>query len=172
MHKQLLLAALIALGACTDLVPSTLLALSNVDPLTADPADIAISLDLPDGVALLPGSGELTLGATNRDGETAQQSFTLQQSGDVLAVATTNHQALRALQSRIREWEETDPSGTNGSLSVSLAPCRTGDSVADGLRASASVRLQQDGPFLPLIKDGPLSALLNEQARDTMEPCT
>lgn len=171
MYKQLLLTALVTLAACGDLVPGTLRAVQNLDPLTADPADIAVRLDLPDDVAIVPGSAMLSFGARKDDGMTTDQSFALDLHADVLSVAPQDHATLRALQAHIGDWKAVDPDGTKGSLSVYLEPCKTTDTVSDSARASVAIRLEQDGPFLPLVSDAPLVALVKDEAWDTMEQC-
>lgn len=171
MKKQFLLAVLICLGACGDLVPGTLWAVSRLDPLTTDPDDIAVRIDLPDSVALVPGSGKLTLGASRADGHSVVQDFALQQSGDVLFVSPDARTPLRALQARIKGWKDADPDGTKGSLSVTFDPCKTTQTLTRDLRASIHVRLQQNGDFLPLVENGPLDKVLQKVALHDMQLC-
>jgi hypothetical protein len=172
MKRQILLAALIALAACGDIVPGTLRAARTLDPLTADPAVIALRLDLPDSLRVVPGSARLKLGARNRAGEVLGQSFVLELRNNVLAVAEGDHAALRQLQKQIGAWKAADPDGTLGTLSLDFRPCRTQDTIPDDARGSVSIRLAQDGPFLPLIQEGPVRALLKEVSPNGMGPCT
>ncbi len=171
MHKQLLLSALILLAACGDIVPATLWAAKDIDPLTADPADIAVRLDLPDAVAIVPNTATLTLAARKADGTGAEEGFVLDLRDDVLSVAQRDHARLRALQARILDWKDQDPTGTRGSLSVHVEPCRTeGFSRQEG-RASVAIRLDEDGAFLPLVTDVPLATLVKDEAWDSLEQC-
>ncbi|WP_299744823.1 hypothetical protein [uncultured Tateyamaria sp.] len=169
--KDFLLALSICLGACTSIVPSTLLQLQGLDPLSADPADIALRVDLPDGVALLPGSGTLNLRAARGDGAETSGSFPVEMAGDVLQVAPAAHADLRALQAEITAWKAADPDGTTGSLSVDFEPCRIGVALPEAGKLSIYIRLAADGPFLPLVKDAPIDDALESVAQDPLKPC-
>ena len=171
MKKQILLIGLVILGACGDLVPSTLWAVNRLDPLTTDPADIAVQLVLPDSVAVARDSGKLTFSARKVDGETLVSNFALTQVGDVFFVSPDQHADLRALQAKIREWKDVDPNGTRGSLSVTYIPCKTGPTVPAGLRATVRIRLELDGPFLTLIDDGPIDAVLEKASLKDIVSC-
>lgn len=170
--KDILLAASICLGACSTVVPGTVLKLQGVDPLTADPADIALRVDLPDSVALLPEAGTLDLRATLRDGSELSGSFPIEQRGDVLRVAQAAQSDLRALQADIRQWKEADPDGTSGSLSVDLEPCVTVDPVPEDATLSVSVRLDKDGPFLPLVRNASVVDALDGQPDVALPACS
>lgn len=169
--KQLILAFLIAVAGCSDLVPATVLALQTVNPLTADPADIALKLTLPDSVAVQPGSAVLTLSAARREGEGTEQAFALLMQDGVLSVDPKDHAALRALQAQVASWEAADPDGTTGSLGLGFEPCRTGDVVPPDARGSVAIRLEARGVFLPLIDDGLIHKLFRNAAPDGIEPC-
>jgi hypothetical protein len=171
MRKQLLLAALISLAACSTLVPQTMRAVQAMNPLTADPADIALRLAVPDSIAIVPGSAILTLGAQNRAGEVLEQSFALEVQRDVMAVAPKDHAALRLLQTQIGAWKAADPDGTKGSLSLAFEPCRTQDTVPDDAKASVAIRLARDGPFLPLVDEAPLRSLFRGLSQKGMDFC-
>lgn len=86
--KDILLAVSICVGACTSVVPGTWLQLQELDPLSADPADIALQVDLPDGIALLPGSGTLDLRAVRVDGIETSGSFPIEMAEGSLAGCT------------------------------------------------------------------------------------
>jgi len=171
MKKQILLAALVVLGACADFVPDTLRAVEAVDPLTVDPADIALRLSLPDGVAVLPGSARLQMSARQKTGDTLAQEFILQFDQDILAVAPSDQAALRALQAQIRDWKTKDPNGTTGSLSMFFDPCLTNGPLPPDARASVAIRLAADGAFLPLVNDGEVAQLFARSVPDGIPAC-
>ena len=170
--KDIILAASICLGACSTVVPSTLWQMQALDPLTANPADIALRVDLPDSVALLPQAGTLDLRAQRRDGSDIGGSFPFIAVGNVVRVAPASHADLRALQAEIAAWQAADPDGTHGSLSVGIAPCLTGDDMPETDRFSVAIRLAADGPFLPLVTDAPVVDALKAQAGDGVTRCS
>ncbi|WP_299685301.1 hypothetical protein [uncultured Tateyamaria sp.] len=170
--REIILACAICLGACDALVPSTLQMLQEFDPLSADPADIALRVELPDTVGILPGSGTLNLRAQHRDGTEVGRSFAVAQVGDVLQVDPSERAELRQVQARIRTWEAADPNGTHGSLGVDLEPCRTGADVPDDATFSIGIRVVADGPFLPLVQKAPLTDLLDKQTVADMRRCS
>ena len=170
MRVMLLAAA--SLSACTSLVPATVMQLSGLSPLTADPADFAVSLDLPEGVAVTPGSARLTFSVMRSDlRQIDSETMTLMQVGDVFAISPQDQARLRAIQTRARGWKAQAPDATEGSLSLSLAPCGTGYPLAPDARVNVGVRLSEDGPFLPLVRNGPLSAVAEAVQIADMPPC-
>ncbi|MEX0310149.1 MAG: hypothetical protein AB3N17_07845 [Tateyamaria sp.] len=170
--KDILLASAILLAACSTVVPSTIMQLQGVDPLTADPADIALHVDLPDSVSLANDAGTLDLRAQLRDGSTLAGQFPIERVGSMLQVAPAAHDNLRALQAEIGTWKAADPDGTSGSLSVDLNPCLTGPTVPEGAMLSVAIRLDADGPFLPLVRDVSIADALGRQAVLDPRPCS
>ncbi|MEM7630498.1 MAG: hypothetical protein AAF227_00555 [Pseudomonadota bacterium] len=169
--KQLLLTVSIALGACSSLVPGTILQLNDVDPLTADPAVIALRATLPDSVGVMPGSATLQLSARLRDGSERTGSFVIEQMGDVFQVSPEAHNALRALQADIAACKAADPDGTEGSLGIDLEPCRRGADIPADATLSVAVRLEAGGAFLPLVRDARVVDLLDNDTVDEMTRC-
>lgn len=169
--KQTLLVICIALAACSTLVPDTMRAVADIDPLRADPADIALKLTLPPSVGIVPGSAMLRFGARNQTGASLEQSFALEEKDGVFAVSNKDHAELRRLQSEVGKWKAEDPTGTKGSISLGFGPCRIGDTVPEDARASVGIRLDQGGTFLPLVQEGPLRVLLKEVSPNGMDPC-
>jgi len=170
--KDILLTASICLGACSTIVPGTVLQLQRLDPLTADPADIALQVDLPDSVGLLPEAGTLDLRATLRDGSVVGDSFPIEMRGDILRVAPSSHADLRAVQADISTWKAADPDGTSGSLSVDLSPCLKTPDLPEDARVSVAIRVSQDGPFLPLVRQAPLRDAMEGRAITDVTPCS
>ncbi|MEL6683193.1 MAG: hypothetical protein AAFQ09_11185 [Pseudomonadota bacterium] len=170
--KIWLLCACLASG-CTALVPTTAMRLNGLSPTTADPADIAVDLKFPDGIDVSPGSARLSFSTMRIDtDETAAGDFALQRDGTVFRVAPADFSALRALQATARQWSDESPAKTNGSLSISLSPCRVGTGPAADASVSVAIQLEQGGAFLPLVRDGPLSAVTSEAQLRDMPDCT
>ena len=159
-RKMMVLAGLVGLSACSGLVGSTAAILGTVDPLTADPAAVAVRVDLPEGIALLEDGARLALAARRDDtGQAFSEVFVLRQDGDgtrTLAVDGTDYARLRQAQATARAWKAEDDDATRGSLSLTLDPCRTVASPAPDARFSAAIRLDRDGPFLPLLRNARL----------------
>ena len=159
MTRILALLLLIPLGllaSCASLNPITLARLAMLDPLSVDPADIAISLDLPEGLGILPGGAALEMGLANKiSGETRSDQFTLAQNGtdrgDVFRVAEADLERMRAYQARARAWKAQYGDDVEGRLSLWLDICRAGNGPASGARVSAQISLDAGGSFLPLM---------------------
>lgn len=162
---------------CSSLVPSSLVALRGLSPLEADPEGFVVGLDLPDEVRVVPGSARLTLRADRTDiAEERAGSFVLQESvsegASFYRVAPEDLEALRTLQSEINAWETVAPDATSGSLSVSLTTCREVADVPDDATVSVDLQLDVGGPFVPLLRDAPLTAILDAAALDQLAPCS
>ncbi len=169
--KEVVLAAAVVLGACSTVVPSTILRLNAVDPLTADPGVIALRASLPESVGVLPGSAVLTLRARLRDGTERAGRFGIEQVGDVFQIASAVQDDLRALQADIAAWEAADPDGTEGSLGVDLEPCRKGVDIPEDATLSIAIRLEAGGSFLPLLQDARVVDLLDKVTLAEMSDC-
>lgn len=184
LRIYLLIAAIglaLVLKGCGAVVPATLSKLDRLSPVTADPAGFEVALDLPPGLDLRPGTEVLTLSATHdRTGDRAAGQFVLQRR-DLVAggpsaegrlvfyrVDPSDVSRMRALQARIREMKADDADDVDGSLSVAFEGCRLDDRPLDGARGSVWLRLEEGAAFLPLIRRGRLSVLLNDQP---LGPC-
>ncbi len=164
--------SVLALSACTSIVPMTAMQLSGLSPTTADPADFAVDLTLPAGIDLGPGTAKLLFTVTRTDvDQTEEGVFTLQRDGSVFRVDPADHAALRALQATARQWKAENDDATGGSLSINLSPCLLGDGPADDAKVSVAIQMKQDGPFLPLVRNGPISAVTSEEQLRDMPAC-
>ena len=145
------LAAAALLTACGAVSLGTLTRLSALSPLTADPADMAVAVDLPEGVGIRPGSARLTFEVT-RGAESVSRVMVLAGAPETgLSVAPEDLAPLAEAQALARDWKAVDPDGTSGILSLTFDPCRDGDLAAEAT-VSAAIRLEEDGPFLPLLR--------------------
>ena len=158
-----LLLALAALAGCASFNPITLARLAMLDPLSVDPGDIAVSLDLPEGLGILPGGAVLEMGIANKvSGESQHDQFTLAQSGTdggVFRVGEADLERMRAWQALARDWKAQYGDDAEGSLSLWLEICRAGRGPARGARVSAQISLDGGGAFLPLMPPTPVEAI-------------
>lgn len=161
MTRHILIALSLSLTACAAVVPTTALQLMALSPLTADPEGLAVQIDLPETVGVQPGSATMTITNTYL-GETDTFVSVLERQGTVYRIAAEDIAPLRALQAKIRERETTAPDDNSGSLSIFAQPCLKSDLASPDDEVSVAVQAAQDGPFLPLIRKQPLSALFGE----------
>ncbi|MDX8346734.1 hypothetical protein SLH49_01935 [Cognatiyoonia sp. IB215446] len=163
---------LILLAGCTSVVPTTAMRLNNLSPTTADPADVAVALTLPEGIDVQPGSAILAFAVTRSDlDQTAEGTFTLVREGDIYAISPSDHATLRALQATARQWDAENANATEGSLAITLAPCLQGAGPSDDARVNVGIRLAQDGDFLPLVRNGHLSAVTSVEQLGDIPQC-
>ncbi|MGB3409419.1 MAG: hypothetical protein WBA67_18215 [Jannaschia sp.] len=158
--------ALLALGGCAALVPSTALLAMRLDPLTADPADLATFLMLPDGIALAPGVATLTLsGVRDDDGTKVSETVTLEAWQTGYRIAPVDHARLRKVQETLTDWKAGP--GMAGSLSIGFVPCTTGAGPVPDARYSVDILLEAGGRRLPLLRNAPLADI----GLDPLAPC-
>lgn len=169
MLRHIVLPLAIGLSACTALVPSTVGRLMALSPLTADPEAIALRVTLPDGTGIMPGSAKMILETTG--GIEKSGTFILARQGDVFSVAPNDVDRLRTLQAEIAAVEATNPNDISGSLGITAGPCVVGEGPTADSRLSVGMRLAVDGPFLPLVRNGPLSAMFDETDIATWPTC-
>ena len=74
-------------------------------------------------------------------------------------------------EAEVAAWEAADPDGTSGSLSVTLDPCRIGAGPAPDARVSVAIRLEPGGPFLPLVRNGPISQVAGSDDIGALPQC-
>ncbi|MGL4238091.1 hypothetical protein [Tabrizicola sp.] len=173
--------ACLLLAGCASVVPSTAARLAALDPLTADPGAIEVVVILPEGLAVKPGSARLEFGAT-RGTETRKGSFVLEDrpvrtavagpegsSARGFALTEADAERMRALQAEIAAWKREGKA--RGTLGLGLGGCGVGDGPAPDATGSVLIRMAEDGPFLPLIRDGKLADLLGAEVLAAIQPC-
>ena len=159
------------LAGCASVDPVTLVRLSALDPLTADPAGFEVALALPEGLGIA--RADLRLEAV-RGGESAAGSYPLEEVPGAPPVWRVRPEALarlRADQARIAAWEAEDPEATSGSLSVDIGPCRIGAGPAPEATVDISIRVAPGGPMMPLVRGGPISEAADAQTVAQLPPC-
>jgi len=162
-----LLLSLATLASCTSFNPITLARLAMLDPLEVDPGNIAVSLDLPEGLGVLPGGAALEVGVSNTvSGEAQSSQFTLAQNGtdrgNVFRIAEADLQRMRAFQTRARDWKARYGEDAEGSLSLGLEICRAGAGPARDATLSAQISLDGGGSFLPLMRPTSVETITNQ----------
>ena len=164
------LAALLLMSGCGAILPGAAARLSGLSPLTADPAGMAIAVDLPEGLGLRPGSAVLGFSVTREDEVAAREFILTGGAAEGFSVAAGDLEPFREVQALAQAWKAADPEGTTGSLSLTFGPCLTG-ALAPEARVSARIRLEQDEPFLPLLRPQRVSEFAEALALDTIPPC-
>ena len=159
--------AIAALTGCSSVNPSTMLALSQLSPLTADPGDIRALVDLPLGVTIPADGAVLTFAATRSDtGQGDAGQFILERLETTQGMLSFRLDPKdRADYIRLREtfnaWETAAPKATNGTFSIAVAACKTGAGPAPDATFSVYVATVADAPFAPVVQDAPIREALD-----------
>lgn len=169
--KQVWLSTLLALSACGYVDPALLGQVDALDPLSVDPADVAVKVIWPEDSPYGLSSSFLSLKAARADGAQVEGVFELAQSDNVFAIAADDYARFRALQKRIRTWEAEDPEGTKGSLSIASQPCLKGPVLGDPGSFDVNLRLRAGGEFLPLLRDVPVLEGVDHLTTEDIAPC-
>ncbi len=163
----------VILAGCGSVSPQTLWQLRSFGPLSADPQDVAVMLDLPDGLSAMPGSAQLTLSAARSDtGENIFGSFALAANeAGIWQVEEADHPALRDMQALVLDWKTEALEAASGSLSLTLSPCSVGEGPAENALVSAAIQIASDGTFLPLISEASYAEITGNDALEPLPPC-
>lgn len=172
---------LLGLAACGAVVPGTAARLAATDPLVADPGAIELVVVLPPGLSVTTGSAVLEFGAT-RGAERRSGRYVLDDipappsvvipdgaTARVYALTDKDAERMRALQTEIAGWKREG--AAQGSLSLGIGGCAVGEGPAPDAVGSVLIRMAEDGPFLPLIREGKLTDLLGAEVLAAIEPC-
>jgi hypothetical protein len=129
------------------------------DPLAADPATLRVMLALPPGFAVLPGSADLRISATNdKTGETAAATDALAETGapgpDVtLALATATMAQLSALEGTVAAWRAAH-ANPRAQITVTFTPCRTSPTADPSGPIALTLTLTPGGTRFTLVQPG------------------
>lgn len=162
----------LALSGCVSMNPVTLVRLATLDPFTADPTQMAVRMDLPEGVGVAHDSGFVRLQAMPADGEGFNERFLLVGASDeVWRIDPDARDRFRAAQARAVAWEQADAEGSSGGFTVGFLPCTQGDGPAEDAVVSLYIQLEPAAAFLPLFTDAAVHDLMDDSAVDGLEAC-
>jgi hypothetical protein len=185
MRRALL--SLLLVSACSSLVPSTTAQLAQLSPLEADPAAIALAIQLPPGLVVPEGGAKMVVEATRKaTGETRRGDYVLASEpgdpaqfaadpGDSVTfyrLAPDDIAPMRDLQTIVADWKTADPDGTAGSFSMGLAGCAVGQGPEPDAKGSVYIRTVANGAYLPLIQNASIKALIGPDLFAAIGPCT
>ncbi|MGR3515276.1 MAG: hypothetical protein ACU0GG_21135 [Paracoccaceae bacterium] len=168
---------LFILSACSLVQPEAVRQLSRLDPLTANPGDITVFLELPQGIAIQPDGLRLALAVENPDKGSAAGEWPLQETKGPdgrrqYQIAPDQLEDVRQVQATAAAWEAEAPEATEGSLGVSVDPCRVpGTERAVRPTLSVALALTPGGAPMPLFEDAPISRFLSGQDVDALPAC-
>ena len=157
MMPRLVLRA--ALAAVAVAAASASGAWTFADPLTADPAKLRVTLALPPGFAVLPGSAELRMSATNdKTGETTTAADALADAGTpgpdmTLALATPTTAQLSALEATVATWRAAR-ANPQAQITVTFTPCRTSPTADPAGPIALTLTLSPAGTRFTLVQPG------------------
>ena len=177
-----ILSLLLLLGACGSVSLSTIVELSRLNPLTADPSAFVAAVVLPNAYDLPARSA--VLGFTwESDTETLGGEFAMQRHGTFegsnIELAPDQHvlffdlapadaATFRQAQQDISQRKAAGIDG-EGSFSVFVAPCAAETDAA--LLISTYLRIEDDAPFLLLLKDFDIRQEITDGAFPELPPC-
>lgn len=158
-----------ALVGCMTANPRTLYELSRFDPLSADPADIAVAVKTDRKLHLRQGDVVLRMAldsddksrafderfvlSITRDTGTANLAGSLKETEHVLsaAVAAGDRERFRAVQARARKAREEKATGGKGSMTVAISGgCKTGPLEGEDVHVRSYMRTETGGTYFPL----------------------
>lgn len=167
----------LCLCACGSLSPMAVVQLMTLSPLETDPAHLAVALELPEGVKLPDGAAFIQLSAKQtKTGQTTDRRYPLlarSEGGNrtIYQVAPRDLETLRQQQSLILGWGEADKDATQGSFSVGLNGCKTGDGPQPDGVVNIFIRTAPDRAFVPMIKEMPWSEVLEQTKLEDLQSC-
>lgn len=169
-----------ALGACSYINPFSAARLSAIDPMQADPEQIAVIADLPDWAYIPEGGAYFDVTSARSDtGQSLHERFVLEETEtrDGMArftVAEADLARLRRVQKTAGLWEAEAPRANQGSFSVRAQGCaRPGETADFDDTFSVLIQTATDTPPMPLMRDVPVRKLLEfieENPAPTQEP--
>lgn len=162
----------VILAGCVSVNPVTLLRLATLDPLTADPTQMAVQMLLPEGIGVTEGSANVRVQAETEGGAQFNEEFLLVATDpNIWRIDPDERDRFRAAQARATAWEQAAPQETSGSFGAGFEPCLLGDGPSEDATVSLSIQLEPGASFLPLLSGVPVLELGEEADVDTLRPC-
>lgn len=166
----------LALTACTYANPVSLARIMTMNPLTANPSDIAVFFDVPDGYGVMPGTAVFSVtGTKNKGGPEEKHDFILVKAPHPklhgFSLSAADQQRLIALQTKFRAWKADPALDAGGSMSVYGTPCKKSEFVTLGGALSIFIRLKAGQDPLPLVRNAPLASFAEQEDLDKTPLC-
>lgn len=156
-----------AVAAALAMLPAAALAFKISDPLSAAPAELRVTLGLPPGFALLPGSAALRVSATNPQTQETVRSDDPLTAADpagpevALALADPAQAQFAALEAQVAAWR----AAPLAQIDVSFTPCRSTDAADPAGPLRLAIQPAPGAPRLSLLPEGTtLAAYLGPEA--------
>lgn len=159
--KPILVIIALALTACAYTNPITLARMMTMNPLTADPSDIAVFFDVPEGYSVMPDTAKFIVSGRKDAGlpEEVHEFILVKAPHPTLLgfqLSQADRQNLIDLQRKFRGWKDDPTLDAGGSFSVFGQPCKKSEFITlDGV-LSIFVRLNAGQDPLPLVRNAPL----------------
>lgn len=167
------LLSLFLVAGCAYVAPQTVSRLDQLAPLTANPAQFAVTPRLPQGLRIQADGAVLTIQVDNHiTGDTLSGAYTLVDTNGTYALSAGDADNLKSLQSTAKVWKDNYPDNVRGSLTLGVAGCTVGTGPdADG-KIDVDIRFGPDMPDMPLLRGLTVSDLTRKFPNDPLEPCT
>ena len=183
-------AALLGLSACASVSPVGMAKLAAMDPLSADPQQIAVAARLPEALKLRTGDLMMVVKTNDAAGPDAiDETFYLAvadaapgdagvivpENGERLQtakVATQDVERLRTAQARARALKAAGGAKGKGSLTVSAkGGCKTADFAGQPLKLNIYMQTETDGEWFPVVNALDLRRALGDEMLAKIPAC-
>lgn len=180
---------LLGLSACASVNPVALAKLAAMDPLSADPQQIAVAARLPEALKLRTGDLMMVVKTKNAEGPDAiDETFylavadaapgdagvILPEDGERLQtaqVAPGDIERLRATQAKARALKTAGDNG-KGSLTVSAkGGCKTAEIGDEPLKLNIYMQTETNGEWLPVVNALDLRRALGDEMLAKIPAC-
>jgi hypothetical protein len=183
--------ALLSLTACASVNPVGLAKLAALDPLSADPAQIAVAARLPLALKLRTGDLTLVINTEGAEGpDRIDETFYLDvadaapggagviiaEAGERLQtarIAPADIARLQKAQSRARALEASGKSRNKGSLSVAAkGGCKSADLGSGPLVMNLFMKTGDASGYYPVVSNFDLRKQFGDELLAKLEPCS
>jgi hypothetical protein len=188
--KPAVSAALLSLAACASVNPVGLARLAALDPLSADPAQIAVAARLPLALKLRTGDLIMVIKTNVEEGpDKIDETFILEvasaapgdagviapEAGERLQtarVAPADIARLKATQSKARAIKASGKHKGKGSLSVAAkGGCKTAELGQGPLVLNIFMKTDESADYYPIVSSFDLRRQFGEDILAKLEPC-
>jgi hypothetical protein len=182
--------ACLAVTACASVNPAALAKLASLDPLTADPSQIAVAARLPEALKLRTGDLMMVVKTNDTNGpEKIDETFYLQvsdaEAGDAgvivpddgerlqtARVAPQDIERLRAIQAKASAMKAAGGAKGKGSLTVSAkGGCKAAELPEGPLMLNIYMQTENNGDWFPVVNRLDVKRALGEEMLAKIPPC-